>query len=119
MEHSFFVVGDHQWHKGYSVVLLKEHLREPFELSPDTQREHFREVMRAATALQATFHPVKLNYSLYGNVEPHVHWHLVPRYADDPHPGKDPWEDIARFRERIITPDQAREVAARIRAKFV
>jgi diadenosine tetraphosphate (Ap4A) HIT family hydrolase len=118
MEHSYFVVGDHQWHRGYALVLLKEHLREPFELSPDAQREHFAEVMRAARSLDATFRPVKLNYSCYGNLEPHVHWHIVPRYADDPHPGKDPWEDVARFGERIVTPEQAHEIAARVRANF-
>ena len=27
MEHTFFVVGDHQFHRGYALVLLKEHIR--------------------------------------------------------------------------------------------
>ena len=40
MEHTYFVVGDHQCFKGYALVLLKEHVREPFELPPDVQREH-------------------------------------------------------------------------------
>ena len=119
MEHSYFIVGDHQFHQGYALVLLKEHVREPFELSADVQREHFAEVMRAAKALQVTFRPWKLNYSCYGNVEPHVHWHIVPRYEDDPHPGKDPWQDIARFSERSITAEQALEIATRVRANFV
>lgn len=87
MEHSYFVVGDHQFHRGYALVLLKEHVREPFDLPDGVQGEHFVEVMRAAKALQATFDPWKLNFSCYGNAEPHVHWHLVPRYKDDPHPG--------------------------------
>jgi diadenosine tetraphosphate (Ap4A) HIT family hydrolase len=30
---------------------------------------------------------VKLNYDLLGNSLPHLHTHLVPRYADDPRPG--------------------------------
>jgi diadenosine tetraphosphate (Ap4A) HIT family hydrolase len=119
MDHSYFVVGDHQFHQGYALVLLKEHVREPFELSPDVQREHFREVMRAAEAINATFQPRKMNFSCYGNAEPHVHWHIVPRSENDPHPGKDPWEDIARFGERTITADQAKEIAAQIRRNFV
>jgi diadenosine tetraphosphate (Ap4A) HIT family hydrolase len=118
MQQSIFVVGDHQWHRGYSVVALKEHVREPYNLSPDVQGEHFREVMRAAEALERTFQPLKMNFSCYGNADPHVHWHLVPRYADDPHPRKDPWEDIARFAEKQISPDEALEIAARIRANF-
>ena len=28
--------------------------------------------------------PLKLNYECLGNQEPHVHWHVFPRYAEDP-----------------------------------
>ena len=118
MEHSYFVVGDHQFHDGYALVLLKNHVREPFELSPDVQREHFREVMRAAQAIHDSFRPWKMNLSCYGNVEPHVHWHIVPRYEDDPHRGKDPWQEVARFGERAISAETARELASRIRRNF-
>ena len=117
--HSVFVVGDHQWHRGYALVLLKAHVREPFELPGDVQSEHFSEVMRAAEALNQTFAPHKLNYACYGNAEPHVHWHLVPRYADDPHPGQDPWKDVERFRERTITAAEAAGLAAQIRSNLV
>jgi diadenosine tetraphosphate (Ap4A) HIT family hydrolase len=82
------------------------------------QREHFREVMRAAEAINDTFQPAKMNFSCYSNAEPHVHWHIVPRYDDDPHPGRNPWQDIARFGESTITADEAREIAARIRRNF-
>jgi diadenosine tetraphosphate (Ap4A) HIT family hydrolase len=40
-----------------------------------------------AHALQAVFAPVKMNYNVLGNWVPHLHTHLVPRYADDPRPG--------------------------------
>jgi diadenosine tetraphosphate (Ap4A) HIT family hydrolase len=119
MRHSVFVVGDHQWHRGYALVLLKAHVREPFELPRDVQSEHFGEVMRAAEALNKTFAPRKMNYSCYGNAEPHVHWHLVPRYEDDPHPGQDPWRDVGRFRESTISPSDAADLATQIRANLL
>ncbi|HUG65754.1 MAG TPA: HIT family protein [Gaiellaceae bacterium] len=118
MEHSYFVVGDSQFHRGYALVLLKEHVREPFDLPVSVQCDHFREVMRAAEALHATFQPVKMNCSCYGNAEPHVHWHIVPRYADDPHPRQDPWREAERFSERLVSVDEARSLAAEIRANF-
>ena len=115
MGHSYFVVGDHQFHEGYALVLLKEHVREPFLLAPTVQHEHFRELMRAAVAIDRTFRPLKMNFSCYGNAEPHVHWHLVPRYEDDPHRGQDPWQDSGRFHEKTISPIQAAGIAAQIR----
>jgi diadenosine tetraphosphate (Ap4A) HIT family hydrolase len=124
MEHTVFVVGDHQFFNGYALVLLKEHVREPFELSPKAQREHFAEVMRAAKAIFATFGPTKLNYSCYGNAEPHVHWHIVPRYEDDLYPNGDPWRAWRTWRDatpesaRDISDSRASEIAAEIRANL-
>lgn len=60
MDHSHFVVGDHQFHQEYALFLFKEHVREPFDLPPHVQREHFREVMRAAEAINNTFQPWKM-----------------------------------------------------------
>lgn len=119
MEHSFFVVGDHQFHDGYSLVLLKDHVREPYDLPSDVQTQQFGEVMRAARALSATFRPWKLNYACYGNFEPHVHWHIFARYEDDPDRTSNPWLHADRFGDRVITSDEARKVATRIRANFV
>ncbi len=124
MEHTYFVVGDHQFFKGYALVLLKEHVREPFELPPDVQREHFGEVMRAAKAVHETFAPWKLNYSCYGNAEPHVHWHIVPRYEDDPNRDGNPWRawrawrDATPASDQNISGTQASEIAAQIRENW-
>jgi len=124
MEHTYFVVGDHQFFKGYALVLLKEHVREPFELPLEVQREHFAEVMRAAKAINETFAPLKLNYSCYGNAEPHVHWHVVPRYEDEANPDGDPWRALRAWRdttppsEQNISSSRASEIAAEIRANL-
>jgi diadenosine tetraphosphate (Ap4A) HIT family hydrolase len=44
-------------------------------------------VVRVGRALEAHLQPVKLNYDLLGNSLPHLHTHVIPRYADDPRPG--------------------------------
>lgn len=39
---------------------------------------------RAAAAICRAVRPDHMNYASLGNVVPHVHWHLVPRYQTDP-----------------------------------
>jgi diadenosine tetraphosphate (Ap4A) HIT family hydrolase len=42
------------------------------------------EVTMVAAALAGLLKPAKMNYELLGNMVPHMHWHLVPRFETDP-----------------------------------
>lgn len=44
-----------------------------------------------AGAVIHAFRPAKFNYELLGNTEGHMHWHLFPRYHDDPNPRGTVW----------------------------
>lgn len=114
--HSIFVVGDHQFHRGYALVLLKDHVRELHELAPVTQSALFAEVMLAGQAIVGAFAPWKMNYACYGNAEEHVHWHLFPRYADDPDRRRNPWLHAPRFKQHQIDADTARSLSQQINA---
>lgn len=43
-----------------------------------------QDLRRAALAIYAVQRPDRMNYASLGNVVPHVHWHIVPRYRSDP-----------------------------------
>jgi len=74
--------------RGYTIIAWRgRHVAEPTELSPSDAAAYWLEVVRVALALEAHLRPVKMNYNLLGNSLPHLHTHLVPRYADDPRPG--------------------------------
>jgi len=60
---------------------------EPTELDPAEACAYWLEVLRVGRALEQHLEPVKLNYDVLGNSLPHLHTHVVPRYADDPRPG--------------------------------
>jgi diadenosine tetraphosphate (Ap4A) HIT family hydrolase len=60
---------------------------EPTQLSAEEASRYWLEVLEAGRALERHFEPVKMNYDLLGNLLPHLHTHVVPRYADDPKPG--------------------------------
>ena len=40
--------------------------------------------------------PLKVNVASLGNVVPHLHWHIIPRYADDAHFPAPVWAQAAR-----------------------
>jgi diadenosine tetraphosphate (Ap4A) HIT family hydrolase len=42
------------------------------------------DLYQAAGAISSACSPDLMNYASMGNVVPHVHWHLVPRYRTDP-----------------------------------
>jgi diadenosine tetraphosphate (Ap4A) HIT family hydrolase len=74
--------------RGLSVVVWRgRHVVEPTELSDAEAAAYGREVLAVGRALLEAFGPIKLNYDLLGNSVPHLHTHIVPRYADDPRPG--------------------------------
>lgn len=118
-EHSIFVIGEHQYHRGYAQVILKQHVVELHELAPSLQAAHFQEVMTATRALVKTFQPSKMNHACYGNLDPHLHWHLFPRYTSDPHHQKQPWLHAADFPKHRIDEPTARTLAARVRVHLV
>src|SRR5688500_9931787 len=101
-EHSLFVVGDHQFFRGYSLLILKEHERELHELEPGVQSALFAELMTAGRAVAEAFKPWKMNYSCYGNLVPHIHWHLFPRYDSDPDREQVPWFHAGEFEKHLI-----------------
>ena len=118
-QHSVFVVGDNQFFRGYSLLLLKNHVRELHELEPRVQSALFAELMIAGRAVVNAFEPWKMNYSCYGNVVPHIHWHLFPRYDSDPDREQVPWFHAGEFEKHLIEELTAQNLAAKIRAKLI
>jgi diadenosine tetraphosphate (Ap4A) HIT family hydrolase len=73
--------------RGYSVVVWRgRHVVEPTELSAEEASRYWLEVLEAGRRIERHFEPVKLNYEVLGNALPHLHTHVMPRYALDPHP---------------------------------
>jgi diadenosine tetraphosphate (Ap4A) HIT family hydrolase len=70
---------------GYVCVVSKHHAVEPFDLPPDDAALFFAEAMSAARRIAAFSKAVKMNYGIHGNVIPHLHMHLWPRFPDDPY----------------------------------
>jgi diadenosine tetraphosphate (Ap4A) HIT family hydrolase len=98
-----------QYFRGYTLFNSKVCVAELHDLPPVVRDAHLREMAEVAHAVYRAFNPNKLNYEALGNGTPHLHWHLIPRYASDPHPRGPVWEDLAFLRNLWIggaTPDE-------------
>jgi diadenosine tetraphosphate (Ap4A) HIT family hydrolase len=74
--------------RGYTIAVWRgRHVAEPTELSTDEAARYWLEVVEVGRRLERYFEPVKMNYDVLGNSLPHLHTHVLPRYADDPKPG--------------------------------
>jgi diadenosine tetraphosphate (Ap4A) HIT family hydrolase len=76
--------------RGYTVVKWAgdRHVTEPTDLSEEEAAGYWAEVLVVARALIAHYGPLKMNYETLGNTVPHLHTHLIPRYLQDPAPGR-------------------------------
>ena len=53
---------------------------------PASAREHVMNTVYAVEeSLRALLRPDKINLATLGNQVPHLHWHVIPRFRDDPH----------------------------------
>jgi len=83
LPHSFVILGDAQFYRGYCVVLAKRHVDEIHLMPPDEARALFDETIAVGRTIALATWPLKLNYECLGNLEPHVHCHVFPRFEAD------------------------------------
>ena len=72
-----------QSHLGRVIVASKYHVSEVVDLPRRDRQAFMDDVAQVAEALHKIFHPKKINYGAYGDTGCHLHFHLVPKYAED------------------------------------
>ena len=76
---------DDPLYPGFCRVIWSEHQREMTDLSPADRAHCMRIVFAVEAALRDHVKPDKINLASFGNMVSHVHWHVIPRFHDDPH----------------------------------
>ena len=77
-------VGDADY-PGFLRVIWQAHVREMTDLDPAGQQHLLRVVLAVEGVLRTELAPDKINLATLGNQVPHLHWHVIPRFADDAH----------------------------------
>jgi diadenosine tetraphosphate (Ap4A) HIT family hydrolase len=100
-----------QYVLGYCVMICHRHVIEPYELTADERMMFFDDLALVGKGLQEAFSADKMNYNILGNVVPHLHAHILPRYFTDSAPnrpidpaikGQEVYLSAAEYAERIM-----------------
>jgi diadenosine tetraphosphate (Ap4A) HIT family hydrolase len=70
---------------GFCRVILERHATELTQLAEQDRMALMRVVFAVEEAVREIMQPDKVNVASLGNMTPHVHWHVIPRYRDDRH----------------------------------
>jgi diadenosine tetraphosphate (Ap4A) HIT family hydrolase len=68
---------------GFCRVIWNRHVPEMSDLTYG-EREHIMSLVFAVEeVMRDVMQPDKVNLAALGNMVPHIHWHIIPRYQDD------------------------------------
>jgi diadenosine tetraphosphate (Ap4A) HIT family hydrolase len=79
------VAVDEPEYPGFTRVVWNAHVKEMTDLPVDDRVHIMNVVWAVESAQRQVFAPEKINLASFGNMTPHVHWHVIPRYRDDAH----------------------------------
>jgi diadenosine tetraphosphate (Ap4A) HIT family hydrolase len=68
---------------GFVRVVLRRHLREMTDLEKEDRNRLMSVVFAVEAHLRQSLQPDKMNLATLGNMTPHLHWHVIPRWRDD------------------------------------
>ena len=70
--------------RGYCLLLADPLVASLDAAAPEVQIAFLRDMARVGGAVRAATGAVRCNYGIYGNLDPFLHAHVVPRFADEP-----------------------------------
>lgn len=103
---------DDPHYPGFCRVIWTAHVREMSDLDPAERQTLMAVVFAVEEVIRALFAPDKINLASFGNMTPHLHWHVIPRWRDDRHFPEPVWgsvqRDSAQLR-RVVDDDRLRQ----------
>lgn len=118
------ILVDDPAYPGFCRVIWHEHVKEMSDLASADRLALNDAVWHVELAQRAVLAPDKINVASLGNVVPHLHWHVIPRFADDAHFPNPVWTAAVRQTEapvlaarRALLPQLSAEIIRRMSKK--
>lgn len=114
------IIVDDAAYPGFCRVIWNDHVKEMSDLSQEDRLAINEAVYQVELALVGVMKPFKVNLASLGNMVPHLHWHLIPRYEDDAQFPSPVWAPAVRTTDepvlaarRALLPQLAADIARR------
>ena len=97
------VMGDPQVLEGYCLLLPDPVVPHLNAMPPEAQVAFLADLARLGQAVLEATGALRINYAMFGNLEPALHAHVHPRHANEPealrtaHPWAYDWSAARRF----------------------
>jgi diadenosine tetraphosphate (Ap4A) HIT family hydrolase len=96
------VLVDDPAYPGFCRVIWNAHVKEMGDLTSAQRGTLMDAVWQVEAAVREVMQPEKINLASLGNMTPHLHWHVIPRYLDDAHFPQPVWAATQRSTEAPI-----------------
>ena len=90
---------------GFCRVICNAHLAEMTDLTIAQRSAMMMTVCKVEQAVRDVMRPDKINLASLGNMTPHLHWHIIPRYVHDKHFPQPIWGVAQRVATRTVPAD--------------
>ena len=77
------VLVDDPLFRGFTRVIWREHVVEMTDLSHEQRETLMQTVYLVERVQREVLKPTKVNLASLGNMTPHLHWHVIPRFKSD------------------------------------
>lgn len=111
--------GERQFVRGYSLLLPDPVVPTLNALAAKERAQFLNDMSRLGDALLKVTNATRINYAMFGNQEPALHAHVIPRYSDEPaamraaHPWAYDWSAAPAYDR-----ETCRELAEALRAEL-
>jgi len=91
MKHGRLFLNRNQCFKGRVIYVYHKHIDDISQIDVNHYFEADKEIIVIAKAIKRIFNADLINAASLGNHVQHLHWHIIPRYKNDPNWGNPPW----------------------------
>lgn len=109
------VLVDDRDYPGFCRVIWNGHIKEMTDLPPDRRMHLMRAVFATENAVRQVLQPDKINLASLGNLVPHIHWHVIPRWLGDRHFPNPIWGPEQRDAQPAIPENLAEQLRSTLR----